>query len=342
MSFPMVQKDIPMKIITSLPLLLFLFNSIALAQDAEPNERERKYPFIIRDSPARLFTMRQFNQDYLSAYRLLFDLTGENLSPTINYILQIGTCLFAFETMTHEEGHRSILVSQDIGSVTQPFLFSKRGGYVAGVTDQTLENLRDNKFPTFIRLHTAGFESDYMLATREETLLSFQEESYKNLLVAYWFRKAALVGYFMEGWIKYNTDDQEEANELERDIVGNDLYGVIRHLYRPDMEYKRYTRYSDLTDEELRYLKRVEWRSFLNLANGNLIGMKNFKLSQNIKGNVGLGHCMGLSVISWTRNSGWLTNEKSRSAPMCANFRTKIIGSWEGASGFTIIRFREG
>jgi hypothetical protein len=132
-----------------------------------------------------------------------------------------------------------------------------------------------------------------MLANREETLLSFEDESYKNLLIEYWFRKAALVRYFMEGFIKYDTDAPEEANELKRDIVGNDLYGAIRHLYRPTMEYKRYTRYADLTHEELGYLKRVEWRTFLNLANGNLIGFNNFKLSQDLKGNVGLGHCMG-------------------------------------------------
>jgi hypothetical protein len=282
-----------MKKIPALALLIFLFSSIALAQDAAPSERERKYPFIIQDSPARLFTMRQFDQDYLSGYRLLFGLAGESLSPTINYILQIGSSLFVFETMTHEEAHRSILVGEDIGSVVHPFLFSERGGYVSGVTDQTLKNLRNNKFPTFIRLHTAGFESDYMLATREETLLSFEEEDYRNLLVEYWFRKAFLVGYFMEGFIQHNTDGPEEANELERDIVGNDLYGVIRHLYRPNMEYKRYTRYGDLTGEELGYLKRVEWRTFLNLANSNLIGFRNFKLSQNLKGNAGLGHCMG-------------------------------------------------
>jgi hypothetical protein len=110
-----------MKKVTVLALLILLFSSTALAQDAAPTEGERKYPFIIMDSPARLFTMRQFDQDYLSGYRLLFGLAGENLSPTINYILQIGTCFVAFTTMTHEEGHRSILVNQDIGSVTQPF-----------------------------------------------------------------------------------------------------------------------------------------------------------------------------------------------------------------------------
>ena len=98
----------------------------------------------------------------------------------------------------------------------------------------------------------------------------------------------------MEGFIKLETAGPEEANELERDVVGNDLYGVIRHLHRPDMACKRYTRYGDLTDEELGYLKRVEGRTFLNLANSSLVGFNNFKISQNLKGNVGLEHCMGL------------------------------------------------
>jgi len=78
-------------------------------------------------------------------------------------------------------------------------------------------------------------------------------------------------------FFKRDTDGAEEANELERDIVGNDLYGAIRHLHRPTMEYRRYTRYSDLTDEEHRYLQRVQWRTFFNLANANLVGIKNFR-----------------------------------------------------------------
>jgi hypothetical protein len=287
-------KDIAMKMIAAVSMLFMFSSAVAFAQDANAIDRERKYPFLIRDSPARLFTMRQFDQDYLSAYRLFSNLADDNLQPIVKYTIQIVGGLFVLQTMTHEEAHRSILVGQDIGSVSQPFLFSKRGGYVAGVADQTLKNLRDNKFPVFIRLHTAGFESDYILATREETLLSFEDESYKNLMVEYLFRKAALVRYFMEGIFKYDTDSsQEESNEFERDIVGNDLYGAIRHLHRPDMEFKRYTRYSDLTDEELRYLKRMEWRTSLNLLNGNMLGIRNFKLNNRLKVNFGMGHCMG-------------------------------------------------
>ena len=275
-------------------LLMILYAATVLAQDgAAPEERIKNYPFIFLDSPLHPFTMRQLDQDYLSAYRLFADTANKNLRPALSYLIQTASCLFMLKTMTHEEGHRSILRQEGIDSGTRPFLFEDRGGYVDGVTDQTLKNLRDTKFPSFIRLHTAGFESDYMLATREETLISFEEESYRNLMVEHLFRKAALLIYFTEGYFKRDSDGAEEEDELKRDIVGNDLYGVIRHLFRPTMQYQRYTRYSDLTDEEHQYLRRVQQRTFLNLANANLIGIRNFRITDDLKANLGMGHCMG-------------------------------------------------
>ncbi|MEK7720443.1 MAG: hypothetical protein AAB347_12725 [Bacteroidota bacterium] len=42
------------------------------------------YSFIIQDSPARLFTMRQFDEDYLSGYRLYSSMMGDFFSPRLN------------------------------------------------------------------------------------------------------------------------------------------------------------------------------------------------------------------------------------------------------------------
>jgi hypothetical protein len=278
--------------------LVFLFMMViaasATAQSQSPAEdKERNYPFIILDSPVHPPTMRALDQDYLSAYRLFADTANQHLKPVASYLVQTASCLFLLKTWTHEEGHRTVLREEGISSGNRSFLFMDRGGYVDGVTDQTMKRLRDTKFPTFIRLHTAGFESDYILATREETLLSFEEESYRNLMVEHLFRKAAILIYFTEGYFRRDSDGAEETDELKRDIVGNDLYGVIRHLYRPTMEYHRYTRYSDLTEEELGYLRRVQRRTFLNLANANLIGISNFRLADGLKANLGMGHCMG-------------------------------------------------
>jgi hypothetical protein len=74
---------------------------------------------------------------------------------------------------------------------------------------------------------------------------------------------------------------------------GNDLYSAIRHLFRPDMPYYRYTRFQDLTDEEHRYLERVQQRTFLNLANANIVGIRNVGLGKGIRANIGMAHCLG-------------------------------------------------
>jgi hypothetical protein len=281
------------KWITALLLVIASAAPVAAQDTADPGNGEKIYPFILRDTPARLFTMRQFDEVSLSTYRLFSDVLNSNVKPVVSYAVQGAFVVLFFHGLTHEEAHRSILVGEDIGAVAHPFQLADRGGFVVGVADATLQNLRDTKFPTFIRLHTAGFESDYMMATREETLMSQGDESYKNLAVEYLARKAGIIRYFTEGIFKYNTDGAEETNELDRDVVGNDLYGAIRHLFRPTMPYTRYTRYSDLTAEELGYLHRVQSRTFLNLANANVIGVNNFRVSDAVRLNVGLGHCMG-------------------------------------------------
>jgi len=250
------------------------------------------YPFIIQDSPARLFSMRQVNEDYLSGYRLYSQMMGKNFSPTLNYVIQGITNLFVFGPLTHEEAHRSILISKNIGSISQPFFLSRRGGYIDGVTDSTLKHLRDNDLRDYARLYTAGLESDYMLTHREETLLVFEKEPYKNLVVEYLFRKAMIMQYYLMGLCKLDIDGDEEKDELKRDIVGNDVYGLIRHLHRPTMPFHRYTRYSDLTPEEISYIRAMGFRSFLNLVNLNLIGIRNFSLTENVKVNIGMGHTM--------------------------------------------------
>jgi hypothetical protein len=326
----------------AIPLLVILSASAAVAQDEPgPDRWDRNYPFIILDSPVGQLTMRQVDQDYLSGYRLFASLTNKSFKPAVSYLIQGAACLFLFKTMTHEEGHRAILRGEDIDSGTRPFLFEKRGGYVDGVTDQTLQNMRDMKFPTFVRLHTAGFESDYMLATREETLLAFEEESYRNLMVEYLFRKAAPIIYFTEGLFKRNTDGPEEANELERDIVGNDLYGVIRHLFRPTMEFQRYTRYEDLTSDEHRYLQRVQWRTFLNLANANVIGIRNFRLTNELKGNLGLGHSMG-PFGDYIDEKIWLAcRQKLKVSAYLREFENRdhwFFGAGAGVLGYPLTR----
>ena len=281
------------KLFVALAAVLVATTAFAQTPPAPAEPAPRAYPFIVLDSSPHFFTMRQVNQDYLSAFRLYADTLNTHLTPAVSLLIQGASCVLLLKTLTHEEGHRAVLTAEGIDSENRPFLFMERSGYVDGVTDAALQHLRDTKFPTFARLHAAGSESDYMLATREETLMAFDDESYRNLAVDYLLRKGGLLVYFTEGIFHRDTDGPEEADELERDIVGNDIYGVIRHLYRPDMSYRRYTRFEDLTNEEHRYLERIQWRTFFNLANANVIGVRNFRVTDQLKANVGMAHCLG-------------------------------------------------
>jgi hypothetical protein len=267
----------------------FVLISIVQGQN---NDNLNIYPFILRDTPAKLFTMRQIDENYVSVYRLSSRYLYPNFGYTESYITQGIAFVLIFGPLTHEEAHRSILTSKNIGSVSQPFLWSKRGGYVDGVNDENLKSLRDNSFPDYIRLYTAGLESDYLLTNREEDLIAWQKEPYKNICIEYLLRKTFLMQYYLLGFFKYDVDGNEEANEYQRDIVGNDVYGTARHLHRPQMTFHRYTRYSDLTSEEKHFVHKMGYRSLFNLLNSNIIGIQNFRITNNLRFNAGMAHTL--------------------------------------------------
>jgi len=235
--------------------------------------------------------MRQFNESYVSFYgyfskSLQTHVKNKLLVSLIEPLVQ-GLILMP---LTHEEGHRSILTAKGIGSISQPF-FNKDGlAYVNGVTDQTLIKLKNEDPASYIRLHNGGLESDYMIAKRIEDMVSFDQANYKYYKWEYFSRKMGIVQYIAMGLFEYELDKKEEENELDRDIVGHDVYGAVRHLFRPDMEFYRYTRYKDLTRNERQYLDNLGYHSFLNLLNPILFGKSGFKIHKDIKANLGAAH----------------------------------------------------
>lgn len=273
-------------------IFIFLLFIEIYGQESPKKTTFKTYSFLIMDSPAKLFTMRQMDQNYISILRV-FNESIHNLidNKRVSGLIQMGFLFFALP-ITHEEGHRSILTANNIGSISQPFINSKGAAYVIGVTDNTLKKFRDNNLPNYVRLHTSGLESDYMLTQRVETLLAFETEKYKNVKYEYLMRKVTIMQYCLMGLFEYSANFEEETNELERDIVGHDIYGFARHLYRPTMEFYRYTKYDDLTNNEKALIRRVGYRSLLNLFNPMIIGIKNFNLGEKVKGNIGLGYAI--------------------------------------------------
>lgn len=272
--------------------LLIAHTLLSAAQNETKNEFT-DYGFIIMDSPALLMTMRQVNESYLSGYRLLArGLYASTVNERVADLIQIGAQGLLLLPLTHEEGHRSVLTANHIGSVSQPY-FNKHGAaYVKGVTDNTLRDLRDTDLPQYIRLHTAGLESDYMLTRRMEDIGSFVFDDFRHFKWEYILRKLGILQYYVSGLFRFDPGLEEEDDELKRDIVGYDTYGAARHLYRPQMDFFRYTRYNDLSADEMKFVKRMGFRSLLNLVNPMMIGHVSLNAGKHIKFNTGMGYTM--------------------------------------------------
>ena len=272
---------------------LLYFGSISFEAEAQSSDslNVKSYPFTFFESKGNMLTMRQSNEGYLSLYRIVSRTAYQSAhhKPASYFVAFIPAVMMA---ITHEEGHRAILTNENIGAISRPFSNSRGAAYVQGVTDATLQNLRDTKFPVYIRLHTAGLESDYMLTHRVEQHLAFDEDGWNNLVCEYVIRKYAILNYYFSGLLGSQSLSKEEDNELKRDIVGHDIYGAVRHLHRPDMPFHRYTKLSSLTAEEKRYVKRAGWLSLLNLASPFTIGRKNFSMGDNTRFNLGMGYTM--------------------------------------------------
>jgi hypothetical protein len=309
----------------------------AFAQDSIFKKVEKKeYSFTIQDSPASLFTMRQFNENYLSLYRLTINELNGIVSPKASLLLQTAVLGLYFLPLTHEEGHRSILTNEKIGSISKPYFDKNLAAYVVGVSDAELITLRNSKLPTYIRLHTSGLESDYAILLREGSLLNWGEEAINVIVLEYFLRKFSYISYYAMGLFKYDTDIKEDTNELNRDIVGHDVYGAIRHLYRPDMEFYRYTKYNDLSSEEKQFVKRLGWRSLLNFLDPLLLGKTGFPICNKFSFNFGIGS--GMSPFGdFIDEHFWLKTESMKTHFYFRQFENK--NTWFPSLGIDFSNF---
>ncbi len=254
--------------------------------------QEKEIMFIIQDTPSALFSMRQSNENFLSLYRLAMSELNKSFSSRKSMLTQLALQSIFFLPLTHEEGHRSILTNEEIGSISRPYFNKNLAAYVTGVTDQTLINLRKNNLPVAVRTYTGGLESDYNMLLRENSLINFEQESLKVLWIEYFIRKFSMVSYYSIGLLKYNVNLAQESNELNRDIAGMDVYGAIRALHNPEMNFKRYIDYNDLLDNEKQFVKRVGWRSLINLIDPTLFMRKSIKINNTSYLNFNFGYSM--------------------------------------------------
>ncbi|PBJ11461.1 hypothetical protein [Flavobacterium sp. ACN6] len=272
--------------------------SIIIFFIATVNKAQSKYyNYNLYDGKDYFFTMSQSDDLMLNSIRYIGDeITNSSLTKKDEKIYSTSLLIFTSligQAITHEAGHQSVLSELGIGSVNKPFLDKNFVAKVTGVSNETLINLRDNSLPNYIRLHTAGLESDYAYLRKSDMYFNFSEESYKVLYPDYLMRKLGTQLYYFTSFYNSTSRIKEaDCKELDLDVVGNDIYGMIRHLHRPAMEFYRYTERKDLTFEEKSYAKRIGYISFINFLNPNIWKLGNYRLSKDVIGNFSINYSL--------------------------------------------------
>jgi len=242
------------------------------------SQNTKKFPFYLYESMPFSSSMKKSASNYLSIERFGFNaLELDSLSKNKKLILSYSA--FIVQTVlspyTHEEGHRSILTSNNIGSVSMQF-YDKRGvATVSGVRDFELKKFRDENIQSYLRMHTAGLESDFLMRDKTNEIISFDEDELINVFGAELLRSTMIIGYHSTGVFPGQFKEIEESeNELENDIVGHDIFGAVKNFYRPTDSFYRYTNYSHLQEIEKDYLKKTFYSSLLNLLMPSYINFK--------------------------------------------------------------------
>jgi len=246
------------------------------------------YPFTLLDSNLQYFSMRQANEIAINSMLFISDYSNKLLAKyTDNIFLKILLNLalgIAYEESidiwAHEEGHRSILTYHNISSNN-----AWKDGAVDGVKTQTLNDFKRDNFVDFIRLHTAGIESEAVLIEDFEERLMFEKHLDISIYVPLWTHKYINYAYMHsadagDGMHYDKNDNYNNYNELmepekDRDIVGHDVYGFVRHLFtKNDVNYKkRYSNIDEFTPEQKSYHDKIVSRAWINFLDMNLFRM---------------------------------------------------------------------
>jgi hypothetical protein len=280
--------------------LVFIFTALPLHLSAQ----FKSYNFNLYEGRDYYFTMSQSNDLVQNSQRLvgnyLVDEDSQWWKRTLFHVGQSYFTTFFGQAFTHGQGHRSVLSELGIHSVNKPTAYENDFfGKVIGVTNETLINLRETDLPNYIRMHDAGLESDYAYLKKLDAKFNFGEETYTVMYWDYFWRIFQSQMYFANLIKPLSSveDIEKSIPEKELDIVGHDLYGRIRHIHRPTMEFYRYTDWEDLTKEEQSYGKRMGKMALLNLLNPNIFRLGIFRFSKfnaqtEIKGSLSINYSL--------------------------------------------------
>ncbi len=203
-----------------------------------------------------------------------------------------------FDGWEHEEYHRAIMTRFHVNSFNDMnrFPLGAETVSVEHVTDEDLIRFKDQSPADFVRMQAAGIEGEYLLVEKLQRNNFFYNQNLPHELI-YWFVTLSSISYVQACSDPSEADTEtEQANAkentiAERDFTGLDFLGWTYDLFRPDEPYtergthpsgngiNRYIKTTDLTDEELAYLKKQGNLQWLNIISPMMVGCRSIKLS---------------------------------------------------------------
>jgi hypothetical protein len=179
---------------------------------------------------------------------------------------------------------------------------------VSHVTDDDLIRFKLESPSDFIRSHVAGIEGEYLLIDKLQRNNFFYNQNLPHELI-YLFSTLNSIAYVQTSSRPEVADKMTDTSNLKentisiRDYTGLDFLAWTYDLFRPNEPYSergihpsgiglnRYIKTTDITYEELSYLKKQGKLQWLNTISPMLFGFKSIRLTQNgLYGNFSVHH----------------------------------------------------
>jgi hypothetical protein len=270
-----------------------------------------------------------------------FYLRGAGYSASLAALTYLGIYSPPGSSWLHEEFHRAVMTANGVDSfdMVYTFPFGSTTISVNRVEDGDLAAFKASNPVDFARMHVAGIEGEYLLVERLERGNFFDGRNLDNQAAALFsvFNCAAYVSMCSETWVDEMTDEMNaaEADPAVRDFTGFDFLGWTYDLFRPGEPYSargvhpsgtgidRYVKTTDLSAEELSYLRAQGILSYLNFLSPMLYVDKDIPLrwmtGREAYGNFALRHIL-TSSGSDTELKVFLRDSRLKSAWSMHNY----------------------
>lgn len=203
----------------------------------------------------------------------------------------------------HEEFHRTTLGVTNIKSKNGNWIFQRWDGTVYGISDESLDNLKNLNINQLLYSYVAGVQYEIYL-NQNISLNDFylKRYNYKNSLLLY-------NAYYVYNYFKFSTSPfsdsvkiiapkYEDSNPINRDFAGADLNAWVYDMFNPSLPFtsrdtfpngdgvNRRIGFSDLSDDEQNYLLKQKKLSLLNFLNPSIFFINRINISDNFSFNL--------------------------------------------------------